>query len=225
MRTDLKLRSALWLLCVGAIGVPVAVLVIRSATRAANSAEEHSDVSSARIHGIAEAPPNQSESIDKPPAGAEGSSGRHTITFYGSSTGVPQLTKPRRKYNNLPFNQNSADGWHTMYSGMTVMELDAARTSIENQLSAIADPILNQMFADGKGTLLSTDTGGYQFSQDDSRDICAIQAQPGVGVYRVALAREEYPELYQLKELSLWLGYEITGRVREAAHGIPSGDR
>ena len=212
-----KILTALGLLAIGA-GVALEVVHLRSSQpiAASDNARLVQDVREGAAK-VDEKALDQSAVVTNP-------SGRHSVTLFGSSTGVPQTTKPRRSYKDLPFNPDKAEAWRAKYSNMTVLELENARTKIEDSITAAADPILNSMLDDGSGTMVSGDTSTYKISKDDAQDICAIRAKPGTGVYRAVLPRDEYPDLYNLKEETLWLGYEITGRVRAAASGKPHED-
>ena len=147
-----------------------------------------------------------------------------SVTLYGSADGTPQA-RPGRQHKDLPFDPKSTPAWEAKYANSTITQLDAARNAIDNQIAEIANPILTEMLKDGGGTLLGPDTGSLAFSAADSRDISMMHVERGVGVYRATLQREEYPELYQLKDESLWLEYMIVGRFRQAASGKPSHDR
>ena len=203
------------------LGCAIVAIILATSKRVALpiTAQPNEPISATQSAHNAASPSGMTLSQGQP----EGSPKRHTLQLYGSSDGTPQTTPPKR-YKNLPFDQDSAAAWELKYSGMMITELEAARTSIEDKISEVANPILNNMFKNGEGTLIGSDTGAYQLSQADARDICAIQARPGDGVYRANLERDQYPELYQLREESLWLDYAMTARIKQAAKGKSADD-
>jgi hypothetical protein len=78
-------------------------------------------------------------------------------------------------------------------------EIEAKVAAVQKALAEATGPLLEQRFADGRCTLVP-EGQRPQGKSTDTAEIAALRTVAGKGVYRAALPRSEYPELYQLRD-------------------------
>lgn len=87
----------------------------------------------------------------------------------------------------------------------SIPEMQAKWDAIHMALGELSMPILMQRFDDNLAEqVASEDT--IIAPKIDQREICALRKVPGQAWYRTALPRDDYPELYELKDAEIRLG-------------------
>jgi hypothetical protein len=99
-------------------------------------------------------------------------------------------------------------------------ELEAEAKRLRKQVSEEAQPILDAQLARGQAEFLSTEQK-YTARKEDASDICSINYVRDVGLYRVVLSREEYPDLYAAKAQALAIEKVLYERQLQAAGWKP----
>jgi len=95
-------------------------------------------------------------------------------------------------------------------------ELEAEAKRLRDQVATAAQPILNAQLARGQAEFLSTELK-YTGRKEDASDIFSINQVRDVGVYRVVLSREEYPDLYAVKAQAQAIEKVLRDRELQAA--------
>ena len=95
------------------------------------------------------------------------------------------------------------------YEAQTAEQLDAEVKRLNSELGEIARPLLEHQLEAGLGELLATDTSqgfSYQGRKSDSAAIMMVRGEANAGpAWRVELPREQFPDLYEVKDLALRL--------------------
>ena len=100
-------------------------------------------------------------------------------------------------------------------------ELEAESKRLRHQVAEAAQPILNAQLARGEAEFLSTEQK-YTSRKEDASDICSINYVKDVGLYRVMLSREAYPDLYAVKAQAEAIDKVLRQRQLEAAGWKPA---
>lgn len=106
--------------------------------------------------------------------------------------------------------------WLASRAAMEVGDLMNERAILEVRLSGLSEPELEKRFEAGATEQVSFERE-YKVTKEDLSSICSIRMVNGRGTFRTVLPRDEYPEMYELKDKILSLTSLIEKRSKEMA--------
>ena len=106
-----------------------------------------------------------------------------------------------------------ARGWREAYVYATKADIEAEIKVLEDEIYNATKEEFDYRFSVGKYEVLSED-GVYRSNslEFDQTAVYQVRLLPGGSVQKSTLPREDFPEVYELKELSAWLKGEMVAK-------------
>jgi len=90
--------------------------------------------------------------------------------------------------------------WKRLFEGMTIPELTRIEAEMAADYRTRTQVEVNARFDAGMGELISGEDKRYEFTEDDDKEISGVRLVPGRGTFRLVLPRDEFEDLYLLRE-------------------------
>ena len=109
------------------------------------------------------------------------------------------------------------EAWHSRYSGMTARQLRGEMLVLAESLSRGIHDVGAPRLLANPDLLVLVEPG----TEEDEPDLIYVarKARDGIGDLRLYLSREEFPELYALRDEVNWLNSEFLRRTTEENGG------
>jgi len=109
---------------------------------------------------------------------------------------------------------NASFEWIAKFENAPPEVLKNEAIALGAELDRLAAPFLKERFDSGIAELVSTETE-YRPTDEEMREVMGVRMRSGRGTWRAVLPRNEFPELYEIKDKILWLHDLYDQRVHE----------